>query len=100
MPALKMSFPHQLDRQTAMERLKDRLDKIKGRYGGQISNLRESWVDNVLDFGFTTYGFAVQGNMTVEDQEVRLDGQIPFAAMMFKGKIEQALREQMTKVLA
>ncbi|MEX2138488.1 MAG: polyhydroxyalkanoic acid system family protein [Pirellulales bacterium] len=100
MPALKMSFSHQLGRQTAQERLQTRLEKLLDRYGSQVSNLRQSWTDNVLDFGFTTYGFGIQGNVTVEENEVRLDGQIPFAAMMFKGKIEQALREQITKVLA
>jgi hypothetical protein len=100
MPALKMNFPHQLGRTTAQERLHTLLAKVKHRYGDQVSNLRESWSDNVLDFGFTTYGFGIQGNVTVEENEVRLDGQIPFAAMMFRGKIEQALRETMTKTLA
>ena len=100
MPALKMNFPHQLGRQTAQDRLHTLLAKVKHRYGDQVSNLRESWSDNVLDFGFSTYGFGIQGNVTVEENEVRIDGQIPFAAMMFKGKIEQALRETMTKTLA
>jgi putative polyhydroxyalkanoic acid system protein len=100
MPALKMNFPHQLGQSTAQQRLQGLLEKVKSRYGDQISNLRESWVDNVLDFGFTTYGFAINGKVFVEDNDVRLDGQIPFAAMMFKGKIEQGLREQMTKLLA
>jgi hypothetical protein len=100
MPALKMNFPHQLGRQTAQERLHTLLAKVKHRYGDQVSNLRESWSDNVLDFGFSTYGFGIQGNVTVDENEVRLDGQIPFAAMMFKGKIEQALKDTMTKTLA
>ena len=100
MPALKMNFPHQLGSQTAQERLQTLLAKVKHRYGEQVSNLRESWSDNVLDFGFSTYGFGIQGKMTVEENEVRLDGQIPFAAMMFKGKIEQALRDTMNKTLA
>jgi hypothetical protein len=100
MPALKMSFPHSLGRQTAQERLQTLLEKVKHRYGDQVSNLRESWADNILDFGFTTYGFGIQGSLTVDEKEVRLDGQIPFAAMMFKGKIEQALRDQMTRLLA
>jgi hypothetical protein len=100
MPALKLNFPHQLGREAAQERLQTLLEKVKHRYGDQVSNLRESWTGNVLDFGFTTYGFGIQGNMTVEENEVRLDGQIPFAAMMFKGKIEQALRDQLTKTLA
>jgi hypothetical protein len=95
-----MSFPHGLGRETALERLRARLAKLKERHGEKVSNLRESWSDNILDFGFSTYGFAVQGKITVEENAVNLDSQIPFAAMMFKGKIEQELRDQMTRVLA
>jgi hypothetical protein len=42
----------------------------------------------------------VSGDVIVQPAEVQLDGQIPFAAMMFKGKIESALRDQLTKELA
>src|SRR4029078_8540918 len=99
-PAVKMIFPPKLGQAAAQQRLQGLLEKVKNRYGDQVSNLRESWADNVLDFGFTTYGFAIQGKQAGEENDVRLDGQIPFAAMMFKGKIEQGLREQMTRLLA
>jgi hypothetical protein len=100
MPALKMTFPHQLGQEAARQRLHERLEKLKERHGAKLSNFRESWNDNMLDFGFTTYGFNIQGNVKVDENEIKLDGQIPFAAMMFKGKIEQELRAQMTKLLA
>jgi hypothetical protein len=95
-----MTFPHQLGREAARQRLFERLEKLKERHGGKLSNFREAWNDNMLDFGFTTYGFNIQGNVQVDENEIKLDGQIPFAAMMFKGKIEQELRAQMTKLLA
>src|SRR5687768_5684952 len=100
MPALKMSFPHQLGRQAAQDRVVDRLAKLKERHGGKFNITQETWVENVLDFVFSTYGMQIKGKVTVDDNEVKLDGQIPFAAMMFKGKIEQELRDQMTRLLA
>jgi hypothetical protein len=100
MPALKLNFPHQLGREVAQTRLRGLLDKVKARHGDKVSDLRESWAENVLNFGFRTYGFNVEGVVTVDDSEVRLDGQIPFAAVMFKGKIEQELRDTMGRVLA
>jgi hypothetical protein len=45
-------------------------------------------------------GFDVSGKVDVEDHEVNMDGQIPFAALAFKGKIESVLREKMTELLA
>jgi len=100
MPALKLNFPHQLGQDDAMSRLKSLLEKVKERHGEKVTNLRESWAANVLNFGFSTYGFNVEGDMTVDENEVRLDGKIPFTAMIFKGKIEQELRETMNRVLS
>ena len=61
-----------------------------------------TWVHGSTDMDNIIFGMFVRGvvDVTIEENEVRLDGQIPFAAMMFKGKIEQGLRETMTKALA
>jgi hypothetical protein len=100
MPSLKLSFPHQLGQEEAVARLKSLLTKVKDKYQDQVSDLQESWNDNTLSFSFRTYGFNVNGDVVVQPSEVQLDGQIPFAAMMFKGKIEGALRDQLAKELA
>ncbi len=100
MPSLQITYPHQLGQEEAVSRLKSLLTKVKDKYQDQVSNLEETWNDNKLAFGFTTYGFNVKGNVTVEPSQVRLDGQIPIAAMMFKGKIESAIRDQLAKQLA
>jgi hypothetical protein len=100
MPSLKINFPHQLGQPEAVARLKNLLTRVKDKYQDQVSDLKESWNDNTLTFSFSTYGFQVAGDVIVQPTEVQLDGQIPFAAMMFKGKIESALRDQLTKELA
>jgi hypothetical protein len=100
MPSLKLEFPHNLGQEVAVDRLKTLLSKVKNKYQDQVSDLQESWADNTLTFGFSTYGFKIGGNVVVEPNQVKLDGQIPFAAMMFKGKIESALRDQLAKELA
>ena len=100
MPSLKLTFPNQLGQEEAVARLKSLLAKVKDKYQDQVSDLHESWNENTMSFDFKTYGFHITGNVLVEPTEVQLDGQIPFAAMMFKGKIETALREQLAKTLA
>jgi hypothetical protein len=100
MPSLKLAFPHQLGQPEAVARLQKLLTRVKDKYQDQVSNLQESWNENTLTFSFSTYGFKVNGDVIVEPSEVRLDGQIPFAAMVFKGKIENALKEQLARELA
>ena len=99
MPSLKMSIPHQLGQEEAVGRVKRFLEKVKERYQNQVSDLEEQWTANALDFGFKTYGFQIKGRMVVDPADVKFDGQIPFAAMMFKGKIEQTLRDEMNRLL-
>jgi len=100
MPKMSVSVPHGLGKEQAMEKLKDFMPKIRERYQSQVSNLEESWAENVLNFGFTTFGFPIKGALTVEPGEVKLDGDLPFAAMMFKGKIEQEFKDSLVKLLA
>ena len=99
MPSLKLSVPHQLGQEEAAVRLKGFLEKVKQRYQNQVSDLQEEWTANALDFAFKTYGFQIKGRMVVDPDDVKFDGQIPFAAVMFKGKIEQTLRDELNRVL-
>ena len=99
MPSLKLTVPHQLGQEEAAGRLKGFLAKVKQRYQNQVSDLQENWVDNALDFSFKTYGFQIKGRMVVDPADVKFEGQIPFAAMMFKGKIEQTIRDEMNRLL-
>jgi hypothetical protein len=92
MPKLTVNVPHALGQEVATERLQGILEKMKERYQSQFSDLQESWLGNVLSFGFKTFGFAIKGTMDVQPSEVKVDADLPFAAMMFKGKIEQELK--------
>jgi len=100
MPSIKMNVPHQLSQDEASSRLKGFLTKVRNRYEGQVSDVVENWVGDALQFAFSTFGMTIQGNLAVEQNEVRLEGQIPLRALMFKGKIEQTIRDEITKVLA
>ena len=99
MPRFAIEVPHQLGAETATDRIKQLLEKVKERYGSQVSNMQESWTDGGLDFQFTTYTFPIKGKLRVEPARVTIDGDLPFAAIMFKGRIEQTLRDELTKRL-
>ena len=99
MPSLTISMPHSLSAEDATQRLKMFFDRLKERHQDKLSNLAEQWEGNRLDYSFSTYGFNIKGDLTVEPSEVKVTGALPFAAMMFKGKIEQTIREELAKVL-
>ena len=43
---------------------------------------------------------AVSGTVAVEPDQVKMDAELPFAAMFFKGVIEQRLRHEVGSLLA
>jgi hypothetical protein len=100
MPTVTISTPHSLGAEEATARLKSFFEKLKERHQDKISNLAEQWSDNKLEYSFSTFGFNIKGDMTVEPNEVKVIGNLPFAAMMFKGQIEQAVRSELEKLLA
>jgi hypothetical protein len=100
MPSFQAEVKHALGQDQALERLKGFLEKVREKYKDQVSKLDGQWNDNVLQFALTTYGFKINGTLAVDDQTARLDGQMPVAALPFRGKIEKSICEALEKALA
>ena len=100
MPKLNLTVPHSLGKTEARSRLEAFAGRVRARYEGQVKNVNESWEGDTLAFGFRTLGMNVDGRLTVQEDRLDLDGTIPFSAMMFKGKIESTIREELEKLMA
>ena len=100
MPGFSTEVSHSLGKEAALEKLKGFLDQVQQRYSKEISDVDGSWTENVLTYEFTTYGIKIDGTLTVEDESVKMDGNLPFAAMMFKGKISDSIRVALEKAIA
>lgn len=100
MPSLEISIPHKLTKEEARRRIQELLPKMKKDYGDQIKDLHEEWANDTGVFSFSVMGFAVSGTLTVNDSSVDLDGNLPFAAAFFKGKIKSVIEEKAQQVLA
>ena len=99
MPKFNLSVPHELTHEEAASRLRSFTDKVHEYYGDQVSDLRQDWDGDRMDFGFKTFGMQIKGTMDVQPSQVDVHGDLPMAAAMFKGKIESSIREQLTKIL-
>jgi hypothetical protein len=100
MPGFRTEVPHGLGQEQATERLKNFIDVIRDKYKDQVSRVDGSWEENKMNFSLTTYGFKITGDLSVEDSVAVLDGQLPFAAVAFRGKIEQGIKDALEKALA
>ena len=100
MANFQMSVQHKLTQEEAMNRIKNLLSEVKSQYAGSIDKLHEEWNGNSNTFNFTAIGFSVSGVLTVLPAEITLACDLPFAASLFKGKIESAIRDKAESLLA
>lgn len=104
MPKFNFSVPHTAGLESAKKNLRAYLEKQREFAADKVGDLQEDWskwdTDHVVNFSLKTFGMAIKGAMTVQADKVAVDGEIPFAAMMFKGKIEEGFREKIGKALS
>jgi hypothetical protein len=100
MPSFNTEVAHQLGQEQATARLKSFLEQVRIKYQDFVSDLQGNWTDNILTFSLKTYGFTIDGTLTVSDTSARLTGNIPFAAMAFRGKIEQSIAGELRRELS
>ncbi len=100
MPKTDIVVPHSLGKAEALNRLHGMLASVKENYGSQVSDLEENWHDEGGSFAFKAMGFKISGDLTVSDDEVRIDAEFPWAAKPFQSTIETAIRERAERLLA
>jgi hypothetical protein len=100
MPELAVAVPHELEQEEATRRLKESSSFLKGSFSGQFSDLEEEWDGDTVNFAFKTYGVKVRGSLASEPSQVKMNLTLPLVAMMFKGKIEEQIKQQLGKLLA
>ncbi len=99
MPNLKFDIPHSLSNEEAKERLQRFMEFNESKLKDQVSDLNQSWDGDTLVFGFKTFGIKIQGRIASEVEKLGVDCELPFSAMMFKGKIESEMRQQIERLL-
>jgi hypothetical protein len=99
MPSYSVSVPHDLGQTTAHDRVIKFLDQVRRDHADTISDTQGEWKGYTLEFAFSASGLSINGSLVVEEQVVHVAGPLPFLAGMFRGRIEQTIREELEKLL-
>lgn len=100
MPKMNVRVPHHLTQAEAASRIKNLIGELKQKFGDRIQNLQESWSGSGGTFSFETIGFKLSGTLSVGPSEVQIEGSLPFAALPFRGMVEQAILEKAKDLLS
>jgi hypothetical protein len=96
---MKVSVPHSLNPEEAVRRIKNLVGDVKKQFADKVTDVREDWSGYNGQFSFKAMGFNIAGTVEVGAQEVKIEGNLPFAASMFKGRIESAIQEKARQLL-
>jgi hypothetical protein len=98
-PKFRLEIPHTLTPEDARSRLERFVESLQAKFQDKVSDLEQSWNGNTLAFGFKTFGIKIAGAIAALENKLDVSGDIPFSAMMFKGKIENEIREQLGRLM-
>jgi hypothetical protein len=100
MPGLTVSVSRQLSQDQALRRIKTVVAQAKVQHSGKISDLHESWNGYLGAFEASGMGQKGSGTVAVNPSDVTIQIMLPFAASLFKSKIESGIRDTLTRILA
>ena len=101
MPKIQFSVAHSHDKATVVEKLKNFSTEMRSNLPDGVSDVEESWSDEGnLQFKITGMGMEISGTLVPSDNEVQLDGILPFAALPFRGMIESQLKTGIEQALS
>jgi hypothetical protein len=100
MPKIRLSVPHTLGQEEAKKRVANLLAESRVKFGSHVSDVTEAWTGNVDNFSFRAMGFSVSGKLEVQEAQLLVDMDIPFAALPFKGRVESELLAHARQLLA
>ena len=103
MPKVETSVAHALGRETATERLKSLVTRLRERYGDRVSDVDEWWGSGRSagsgTFSLRLMGALVKGTAEIGDDDVNVRVELPFAASMFKSQIRSAIQDELRACL-
>ena len=100
MAKFQVSVPHEHPRDHAVERLKKFSESMRRESPVELTEIVERWDDEGnLHFSFKAMNMAVSGRLCVEVDQVVVDGKLPLAAVMFRGMIENQIREKIRQAM-
>ena len=100
MPVLKLKSPHSLPPDEAAARVKKRIAEEVEKQAQYVTELKETVIHpNKSEYSCKVYGFNLSGSFHSTENEIAVEVNLPFAAMMVKGMIENQLQSALDQAL-
>jgi len=95
MPKVSVTVPHDKQPNEALDIVQPALEKTVRDFQGR--DLEVDWQDTSGTFSFKSMAFTIKGNVAIGNDDVVVDIDLPFAAIMFKEKAEKAVKKNISR---
>jgi hypothetical protein len=96
---MHLKIPHKFNKEEALKRVKDALDKGRKDLAAHAEVEEERWEGETLHFAGTIQGQHISGSLEVGESDFTLDATLPLLWRMFEGRIERAIEGEVKKML-
>jgi hypothetical protein len=91
---------HSIERDEAVSRLKGFSNRMREDVPVEVTELVETWDESGnLSFAFKALGFTISGSVITCHESVTIVGNLPFAALPFRGAIENQIAEKVREAI-
>src|ERR1043165_4482323 len=97
---MHIAVPHRTDRETAKQRIQQRLGQLLAQYQHFLSDHESRWEGDTLHFSGAARGFKAHGTVDVTDPEVIVDGKLPLIAKPFEPRIKSTIEREANAMFA
>ena len=97
MPTVSVSVPHDKSPEDVVKSSQPYIEKLVTDFEGR--DLQLEWTGNNADFSFKSLAFTINGRVAVDEEKIAVDVDLPFAAIMFKDKVQKALTKNLTRAV-
>ncbi len=97
MPKVSVAIPHNRDPDEVVKHAEPYIEKLVEDFQGD--NLEMEWSGRTAEFSFKSLAFSIKGHVAVEENQIAVNVDLPFAAMMFRDKVEKAIAKNLTRAI-
>ena len=96
-----IKYKHNKTKDGAYEAIDGFLGKLEEQYKDKIQNSSRKWNSSkdVMDFSLYARGFKISGKIQLYDNLIVLEGNLPFLAKIYQGKIESMIKKTLKEIL-
>lgn len=90
---ITVNVPHKLTREMAKNRIENGFAKVQEQIAGKSVEVQQSWVGDVLNFSAGAMGQNITGKLTVSDDNVLIEVDLPWILAKLSAGIQDKLKK-------